>query len=133
MCLINFPRSYLFELSETVIDTQESSELFDDDGDPQNLLKKMGEITKIQAKYSWFSANGVQTGNLDTLFNPQVCICKTKKKSDRERERDFSKEDIQTAQNTNKKTFFLSMWPRYIPYVLSVDMIPEYVSAIGKE
>ena len=109
VCLINFPRSYLFELSETVIDTQESSELFDDDGDPQNLLKRMGEITKTKAKYSWFSANGVQTGNLGTLFNPQVCICKTKKKSDRERERDFSKEDIQTAQNTNKKTFFLSM------------------------
>ena len=64
VCLINFPRSYLFELSETVIDTQESSELFDDDGDPQNLLKKMGEITKIQAKYSSFSANGVQTSNL---------------------------------------------------------------------
>ena len=49
MYAIDFPRSYLFELSDTVFDTLESSELFDDDGDPENFLKT-GEITKIQAK-----------------------------------------------------------------------------------
>ena len=49
MYVNDFSRSYLFELSETVFDTRESSELFDDDGDPQNFLK-MGEITKTQAK-----------------------------------------------------------------------------------
>ena len=49
MYAIDFPRSYLFELSETDFDNWEISELFDDDGDPQNFLK-MGEITKTQAK-----------------------------------------------------------------------------------
>ena len=50
---IDFSGSYLFELSETVFDTRESSELFDDDGDPENFLKT-AEIIKIQANYGWF-------------------------------------------------------------------------------
>ena len=70
MCVIDIPRSYLFELSETVFDTQ-SLELFDDVGDPENF-PKTGEIIKIQTKYVWLSADGVQTGDLGTLLNPQV-------------------------------------------------------------
>ena len=49
MYAIDFPRSYLFELSETVFDTPESSKLFDDNGDPENFLKTY-KITQIQAK-----------------------------------------------------------------------------------
>ena len=51
MCVIDIPRNYLFEPSETVFDTQ-SLELFDDVGDPENF-PKTGEIIKIQTKYGW--------------------------------------------------------------------------------
>ena len=70
VCVIDIPRSYLFELSETVFDTG-SLELFDDVGDPENF-PKTGEIIRIQTKYGWLSADGVQTGDLGTLLNPQV-------------------------------------------------------------
>ena len=66
VCVIDIPRSYLFELSDT-----QSLELFDDVGDPENF-PKTGEIIKIQTKYGWLSADGVQTGDLGTLLNPQV-------------------------------------------------------------